>query len=109
MGFLSNSLASGGVCSNDCMRLLGNLLLARLRSKAACSATFMSPSTIVGRMRWVFSMLVLAATTGASAAECQLVKKGFGPKGQAHVSLETVVIGLEVPWGIAFLPRGDAL
>jgi glucose/arabinose dehydrogenase len=65
--------------------------------------------TIVGRMRWVFAILVLAASTRASAAECQLVKKGFGPKGQAQVGLETVVIGLEVPWGIAFLPRGDAL
>jgi len=52
----------------------------------------------------------LAAATGAMAAEkCELVKSGYGPEGKTPVKLETVVAGLEVPWGIAFLPRGDAL
>jgi glucose/arabinose dehydrogenase len=52
----------------------------------------------------------LAAAMGAMAAEkCELVKNGYGPEGKTPVKLETVVAGLEVPWGIAFLPRGDAL
>src|SRR5690349_20235019 len=52
----------------------------------------------------------LAAATGAMAAEkCQLVKTGYGPAGKTAVKLEAAVAGLEVPWGIAFLPRGDAL
>ena len=60
-------------------------------------------------MRWSPLLLLLAVSARTSAAECQLVRKGFGPKGQAQVRLETVVNGLEVPWGIAFLPGGDAL
>lgn len=61
-------------------------------------------------MRWFLALVLLAAPARrASGAECQLVRKGFGPKGQAQVRLETVVSGLEVPWGIAFLPGGDAL
>src|SRR6267143_1035786 len=52
--------------------------------------------------------LLVAQAVGA-AEKCELVKKGFGPEGKAAVKLETAVAGLEVPWGIAFLPGGDAL
>ena len=51
----------------------------------------------------------LLAESVAAAEKCQLVEKGFGPQGKAGVKLETVVAGLEVPWGLAFLPGGDAL
>ncbi|HWE26091.1 MAG TPA: PQQ-dependent sugar dehydrogenase [Myxococcales bacterium] len=60
-------------------------------------------------MRRLLAALLLAGGAHAFAADCQLVAKGYGPKGQAQVRLETVVSGLEVPWGIAFLPGGDAL
>lgn len=40
---------------------------------------------------------------------CQVVGSGYGPEGQVPVRAETVVSGLEVPWGIAFLPNGDWL
>ena len=42
-------------------------------------------------------------------ARCELVESGFGPVGTVDVRAETVVNGLEVPWGLAFLPRGDLL
>lgn len=45
----------------------------------------------------------------AQNATCNLVKNGFGPPGQVNVRVEEVVTGLEVPWGIAFLPNGDML
>ncbi len=45
----------------------------------------------------------------AQNATCNLVKDGFGPQGQVNVRVEEVVTGLEVPWGIAFLPDGDML
>jgi glucose/arabinose dehydrogenase len=45
----------------------------------------------------------------AYAAPCELVREGYGPRGKAAVKLETVTSGLEVPWGIAWLPKGDAL
>jgi len=42
-------------------------------------------------------------------AACQLVEDGFGPQGGVSVRVEEVVTGLDVPWGIAFLPNNDML
>ena len=61
----------------------------------------------------VLALAVVAAcarpAAAASSNACQLVSDGYGPDGKVPVQLETVVAGLEVPWGIAFLPNGDAL
>jgi len=40
---------------------------------------------------------------------CLFVAEGYGPPGMAALKAETIVSGLEVPWGIAFLPGGDWL
>jgi glucose/arabinose dehydrogenase len=48
-----------------------------------------------------------AATT--EAATCQFVENGVGSPGQVKVRAEEVVAGLEVPWGIAFLPNNRML
>ncbi len=40
---------------------------------------------------------------------CTLVENGFGSQGQVNVRVEEVATGLEVPWGIAFLPNQDML
>lgn len=44
-----------------------------------------------------------------SGPACLLVDDDFGPKGQVPVRVEVVAKGLEVPWGIGFLPGGDML
>ncbi|HIK18032.1 MAG TPA: PQQ-dependent sugar dehydrogenase [Leptolyngbyaceae cyanobacterium M33_DOE_097] len=44
-----------------------------------------------------------------NTTECQLVEEGFGPQGQVNIRVEEVVTGLDVPWGIAFLPNNDML
>lgn len=49
----------------------------------------------------------IAAQPGS--AQCTLVENGFGPQGQVQVRVEEVVSGLEVPWGIAFLPDNEML
>ena len=50
-----------------------------------------------------------AKPVAAQTASCRLVENGFGPKGQVKVRVEEVVTGLDVPWGIAFLPNRDLL
>lgn len=40
---------------------------------------------------------------------CKFVKNGVGSPGQVQVRAEEVVTGLEVPWGIAFLPNNQML
>lgn len=50
-----------------------------------------------------------AQATGVSSPDCRLLDDGFGPNGGTKVKAEVVVTGLEVPWGLAFLPGGDLL
>ncbi len=47
--------------------------------------------------------------TSTNNQACTLVENGFGSPGQVNVRAEEVVTGLEVPWGIAFLPNQDML
>lgn len=49
------------------------------------------------------------ANQTATPASCELVENNFGTPGQVDVRVEEVVSGLDVPWGIAFLPNGDML
>ncbi len=39
-------------------------------------------------------------------AVCSLVAEGYGPRGMAALKAETVVSGLEVPWGSPSSPAG---
>src|SRR4051794_8300383 len=47
--------------------------------------------------------------SGKMDPECQEVTDGFGPKGTTQVHAVVVASGLEVPWGIGFLPGNRLL
>ncbi|KFE60808.1 PQQ-dependent sugar dehydrogenase [Hyalangium minutum] len=61
------------------------------------------------------ALAVLAVTASgcrkaqAQAPYCLRVADGWGPDGTVPFTVDIVAEGLEVPWGIAFLPGGDAL
>lgn len=59
----------------------------------------------------LFSVCLNAAATENDGSEaCLRVEgKGFGKAGETPLEAESVVEGLEVPWGIGFLPGGDLL
>ncbi|MEW6056275.1 MAG: PQQ-dependent sugar dehydrogenase [Bdellovibrionota bacterium] len=43
------------------------------------------------------------------SASCEFVEQGFGTTGTTSLQVETLASGLEVPWGMAFLPNRDLL
>lgn len=51
------------------------------------------------------------AAAGGSDRErsCAMIEDGFGPTGALDLEIAIAASGLEVPWGIAFLPGGDML
>lgn len=48
-------------------------------------------------------------TPVAQSQSCKLVESGYGPQGSVPIQVEEVASGLEVPWGMAFLPNGNIL
>ena len=67
------------------------------------------------RARWIVLALLATASCdgcrseGTRSPACTWVPAGFGPAGSTRLRVEVVASGLEVPWGIAFVPGGDWL
>ncbi len=57
----------------------------------------------------IAAAVAFAYAPAVPAAGCALVESGYGPAGTVPIRVERVAYGLEVPWGLAFLPGGDVL
>lgn len=55
-------------------------------------------------MHWFHLIFALSAS-----ADCTFIEEGYGTKGAVPVKAVKVVTGLEVPWGLAFLPQDKIL
>ncbi|WP_299406004.1 PQQ-dependent sugar dehydrogenase [Acaryochloris sp. IP29b_bin.148] len=71
-----------------------------LMGAVACTAPQVGQTSLVSQSD---------AETAQTGSACTLVDDGFGPQGTVQVRVEEVVTGLEVPWGIAFLPKDEML
>ena len=56
-----------------------------------------------------FFLACSQSVTSSASSDCRYIDSRYGPEGSVAVKTETVAEGLEVPWGIAFLPNGDLL
>lgn len=67
--------------------------------------------------QWMIVMILLftinpgcsQTVPGHAEDGCVYITDGHGEEGTVAVKAETVVSGLEVPWGLGFLPNGDLL
>jgi glucose/arabinose dehydrogenase len=87
---------------------LKQLLWVGLIGLAACNSTNV-PLNSYKNQNQTASPAVDTKVSAVENQACTFVKDGFGPQGKVKVGIEEVASGLEVPWGIAFLPRGDML
>jgi glucose/arabinose dehydrogenase len=87
---------------------LKQLLWVGLIGLAACNSTNV-PLNSYNNQNQTASPAVDTKVSAVENQACTFVKDGFGPQGKVKVGIEEVASGLEVPWGIAFLPRGDML
>ncbi len=87
-------------------------LILALASLTGCTLPQETPSAIPetnGQNQQAASEQAISESNATQPASCELVESGFGAQGQVEIQVEEVVTGLEVPWGIAFLPNSDML
>ncbi|MGB3207167.1 MAG: PQQ-dependent sugar dehydrogenase [Crinalium sp.] len=90
-------------------RIFTTGLLVSVMGLSACTTTPQAESTFTQGNGSSKQSDTSSTQAVAQETACTLVKNGFGSPGKVNLRVETVANGLEVPWGIAFLPNRDML
>lgn len=82
------------------------LISLSLMGLVSCDTTL---TTSISNDRETASSPVNTTPVSSETVACKFVADGLGSVGQVEVKAEEIVRGLEVPWGIAFLPDDKML
>ncbi|WP_414528110.1 PQQ-dependent sugar dehydrogenase [Nodularia chucula] len=82
------------------------LISLSLMGLVSCNTT---PTTSISSETETATSPVNTTSVSSETVACKFVADGLGSVGQVEVKAEEVVTGLEVPWGIAFLPDDKML
>ena len=73
-----------------------------------CPGTAYAPGKAM-RRAWLLVLAIASQRSSHADPSCEQVEHGYGPATRDQLRVEVIANGLEVPWGLAFLPDNTLL